>query len=133
MNKKALLGLAAWTFSQVVAAQTYGFDCITDINAANCAAGTSQLQVTVSGTSVSQALFTFTNVGTAALSLADVYFDDGTLLAIATIANGAGVSFSQGASPSNLPGGTAIGFNVTAGFSADADPPVQRNGVNPGE
>lgn len=96
MNKKALLGLAAWTFSQVVAAQTYGFDCITDINAANCAAGTSQLQVTVSGTSVSQALFTFTNVGTAALSLADVYFDDGTLLAIATIANGAGVSFSQG-------------------------------------
>ena len=69
-----------------------------------------------------------------ASSIADVYFDDGTLLGIAEItASGAGVAFSQFANPNDLPSGNTINFNVTKGFSADSDPPVQPNGVNPGE
>ena len=74
--------------------------------------------------------FLFKNaVGTAA-SVTDVYFDDGTLLGIASIYSNAGVSFSQGASPPNLPSGNNIGFVTTAGFLADSDSPASANGVN---
>jgi hypothetical protein len=47
----------------------------------------------------------------------------------------AGVDFSQGASPGNLPSANSADpdFQATAGFLADSDPPVQPNGVNPGE
>jgi hypothetical protein len=70
-----------------------------------------------------------------ASSVTDVYFDDGSLLGISSITNGPGVSFTQDASPPNLPGGNNISppFQVTAGFLADSDPAVQPNGVNPGE
>src|SRR5262249_35598988 len=37
------------------------------------------------------------------------------------------------ASPPDLPGGNVVGFVTSAGFSADSNPPVQPNGVNPGE
>jgi hypothetical protein len=79
--------------------------------------------------------FLFSNAGPVATSITDVYFDDGTLLGIALITNGAGVNFSAGATPPNLPGGNSLSpaFVTTAGFSADSDPPVQPNGVNPGE
>jgi hypothetical protein len=45
------------------------------------------------------------------------------------------VQFSQFASPGNLPGANNItpSFHTTAGFSADSDPAVQPNGVNPNE
>jgi hypothetical protein len=116
---------------------TYGFDCITGNSATDCGLGEAQLSVTVSdeGVSAGQAKFIFTNTGPAALSITDVYFDDGTLLGIASIFGSAGVSFSQGASPSNLPGGNTLNppFITTAGFLADSDAPVQWNGVNPGE
>lgn len=131
--KRSLTALAFATHALLAAAQTYSFDCITDTSGTNCAAGESQLSVILSGPTASQALFTFANVGGAALSLTDVYFDDGSLLGIASITNGSGVSFSQGASPPDLPGGNAVSFNVTQGFSADSDPPTQPNGVNPGE
>jgi hypothetical protein len=64
-----------------------------------------------------------------------VYFDDGTLLAIANIFNNPGVSFSQGANPKDLPGGNQATpqFEVTQGFAANSDPAVQPNGVGPGE
>lgn len=114
-------------------AQTYGFDCVTGNAAANCVAGETQIRVVLGSTVATQARFTFTNVGPAALAITDVYFDDGTLLGIAAVSGSSGVSFSPFASPGNLPGGNAIGFQTTAGFSADSDPPVQPNGVNPGE
>jgi hypothetical protein len=93
-------------------------------------------------------LFTFNNVGGSASSIADVYFDDGTLLGLSAIRDkddsilalgglgDAGVDFtSGGASPPNLPGANNASppFQVTAGFLADSDPPAQSNGVNPGE
>jgi hypothetical protein len=117
-------------------AATLGFVCLTGNAAADCAIGEAQLSVTVSaGAGAGQVAFFFENTGPAASSLTDVYFDDGTLLGIATISGSAGVSFSQGASPPNLPGADLASppFQTTAGFSADSDPAVQPNGVNPGE
>ena len=117
---------------------TYTFACITDTNPTNAAIGEAQMFVDVSDPGGSQVLFKFTNIGPDASSIADVYFDDGALLGIASIDNscpGGGVSFSQPATPANLPGGHTVSppFVTTDEFSADSDPPVQPNGVNPNE
>ena len=128
----ALLGVAG------ASATTLSFGaCVSNNLAADCATGSAQLAVTVAaGPGASQASFTFTNTGPGASSITDIYFDDGTLLGIASIINGGpGVSFSQGASPGNLPAGNNASppFDATAGFTADSNPPVQPMGVNPGE
>jgi hypothetical protein len=117
------------------AAVTYGFGGITNNSATNTANGEAQLFVDVAAVGAAQVSFTFRNVGPHAMSITDVYFDDGTLLGIASITNMSGVDFSQGASPPNLPGGNTLSppFSTTAGFLADSDPPAQPNGVNPGE
>lgn len=127
----AALCLAAQAFAGV----TYSFGCITNTSVANAAAGATQLFVTVDPVGTTQVAFRFDNLGPAAMSITDVYFDDGSLLGIASITNGAGVSFSQGAAPPNLPGGNSISpaFVTTVGFLADSLPPAQPNGVNPGE
>jgi hypothetical protein len=79
--------------------------------------------------------FTFRNAGPVASFISDIYFDDGTLLGIASIVNGTGVLFGTPATPGDLPGGNlaAPPFVTTAGFSADANNPAPTNGVNPGE
>ena len=117
-------------------AVSYSFNCITNSNAANCAIGAAQLRVDVLQTPhANQALFQFYNTGPGASGIADVYFDDGTLLSIATINNSTSVKFSQFATPPNLPGANNADpdFATTAGFSADSDAPVAKNAVNPGE
>ena len=114
---------------------SYGFSNITSNNATNTAIGQTQLFVDVNPF-LEGALFTFDNLGPDASSITDVYFDDGTLLGIALIDDSdPGVSFSQFARPRNLPDGRNASppFETTAGFSADSDPRVQPNGVNPGE
>lgn len=128
-----LVGLAADTASALQTTQ-YGFINITGNNAANAAAGQAQLFVDVNElANPNQVEFTFTNVGAAAMSITQIYFDDGSLLGIASVVNGPGVDISQGGAPPNLPGGNVIDFNTTAGFLATSDPPVETNGVNPGE
>ena len=122
---------------------TYGFQNITANNLANAASGQSQLYFTLTDAGSSgghnQVMFTFFNTGPAAMSIADIYFDDGALLGIASFTPSAGVAFSVTASPGNLPGHTPYDFrpeyNGTANshFAADSDSPVQPNGVNPGE
>jgi hypothetical protein len=110
--------------------------CVSNTDAGNCATGSAQLAVSVvAGPGAGQASFTFTNSGPSASSITDIYFQDGTLLGIASITNGSGVSFSQGATPGNLPAGNNASppFVATAGFTADSLPPTQPNGVNPGE
>ena len=127
--------LAAVVVTPVQAA-TLSFDCISDNNAGDCLIGETQLSVDVTDAGPGQVLFTFNNVGLDASSIADVYFDDGTLLGIASIDNSdPGVAFTQGASPGNLPSGNNATppFVATAGFTADSDAPAQPNGVNPGE
>lgn len=123
-----------------------GFGCITGNLAGDCAIGEAQLSVELSDLGGGQVLFTFSNGGPAATSITDVYFDDGTLLGIAGLIDAnedgglggplgdPGVDFTAGsASPPNLPGGNTVGFNVTAGFLADSNSPVQPSGVNPFE
>ena len=129
----ALVGSLALA-SQAAADFSYSFDCITNSSAPNAAAGEAQLAMHVNG-SGNQATFRFTNSGPTQLILTDLYFDDGTLLALSVVTSGPGVEFSQGANPSNLPGGNMINppFEATQGFTADADPPSFANGVGPGE
>jgi hypothetical protein len=78
-----------------------------------------------------QALFEFKNAGPQPCSITDVYIDNHWVTGIASIDGSPGVLFSEGASPGNLPGGNMVSFETV--LSADSDPPVQPNGVNPGE
>lgn len=116
-------------------ADLYGFTGLSANNVADVAIAEAQLFVEVTAEGATQVKFRFYNTGPAASSITDVYFDDGTLLGIASIVNGSGVDFSQGASPGDLPGGNLASpaFEATAGFTADSDAPTQPNGVNPGE
>lgn len=133
------VGLALSCASVSAAGETYVFSssCISSNVAAACAAGASQLKLSVTDLS-SRVVFLFENTGPAASSITDVYFDDlpANLITDAgvgnpTIASSTGVSFSEGAHPANLPGGNPLGFSAV--FSADSNAPVQPNGVGPGE
>src|SRR5262245_45722553 len=127
----AIVAAAVLFASQRAGAATFGFGVIAANNVANGAAGASQLTVEVEDAGGGQVRFIFRNIGAAAMSICDVYFDDGTLLGIASITNGGGVSFSQDADPGDLPGGNNANpdFEATAGFTADSDSPVESNGV----
>lgn len=132
-----LFALAVTFYPSIVEAAptvtSYLFENITYNNAAAEADGEANLKVDVIDLGGTQVRFNFTNNSSS--SLADVYFDDGALLGIASITSSAGVSFSQGASPPNLPGGNLVSptFVTTAGFLADSNAPVSHNGVSMGE
>lgn len=142
-----LLGTPAWATTV-----TLSFDNISANNVADANTGEAQLFVdvtdmatTVNGQTITpgsdQVLFVFHNTGPNASSITDVYFDDGSLLSIATIIDDPAnvtnpVDFlNMGVSPPNLPAANQASppFVTTAGFSADSQPPAQPNGVNPGE
>lgn len=130
-----LLGTLAMAYQPLVeaASTNYGFYNITHNDAAAETDGESNLMVEVIDLGT-QVQFKFINNSTS--SLTDVYFDDGSLLGIASITDsGSGVAFSEGGSPSNLPGGNTASpsFVTTAGFLADSDPAVSPNGVSSGE
>ena len=119
-------------------ALTLGFSCISNNVAGDCTIGQAQLQVTSSaGPGANQVSFTFTNSGPDDASITDIYFDDdaGALLAIASFIETGDVDFGVNASPPGLPAGNnaSPAFDDTGGISADSDPPVQPNGVNPTE
>jgi hypothetical protein len=136
---KSFLLISASAVATQSQAVTYGFDCITGNVAGDCSIGEAQLTVDVTDAGAGQVLFTFSNSGPEASSIADVYFDDGSIPSISGIASidnsDAGVSFSLGSNPPDLPGGNSItpAFNATTGLTADSDAPTQPNGVNPGE
>jgi hypothetical protein len=114
-------------------ADMYGFTGITSNSVVDPAIGEAQLRLDVTDPGAGSVRFTFLNLGPAASSITDVYFDDpGNFLSTMTgIVGSSGVSFAQGASPPDLPNGASVGFS--ADFSADSDSPAQPNGVNPGE
>jgi hypothetical protein len=122
-----MAGLAVVGFASHANAETYDFTRITNNAPDNVA---SQLQVEVTDSGDGGVLFKFTNTAAIASSITDVYFDDGTLLAIATITGSSGVAFEDPATPADLPGGNTIGFVTTQDFSADANNPSVANGVN---
>lgn len=79
--------------------------------------------------------FTFYNESLVASSIARIYFDDASLLGLAAITEGPGTSFSQPATPRNLPAGHLLEplFVTADGLSAGSDRPRSHNGINPGE
>ena len=115
-------------------AQNYSFNCITNNTAADCATGEAQFAMSVTS-AAGVVNFLLTNTGPNASSITDVYFDwTSSTYALSQgvlTDSGAGVSFSWGASPPNLPGGKGIGFS--ADLAADSNNPTQPMGVNPGE
>jgi hypothetical protein len=117
-------------------AEMYGFHNITGNSATNAAAA-GQFSLEVTGAASNDVLFTFRNTGPMASSITDIYFDDGVLRNVVSITDsGGGVSYSEGASPGNLPGGNSLNprFNSDRRFfSFDSNSPTQPMGVNPGE
>lgn len=79
--------------------------------------------------------FTFHNASPIASSLARIYFEDSLFLGTATITNGPGTSFTQPATPGNLPNGGLLQppFVAESEFSIGGIPPPSHEGVNPGE
>lgn len=118
--------------SSMALALPYYFDNITN-NSGIASDIADQLYVDVVDSGAGTVSFVFYNTGPIASSITDIYFDDGSLLGITAIVNSTGTAFSSPADPADLPGGGTVGFVTTAGFSADSDPPVSANGVNPGE
>ena len=134
---KAFALSAAFAVSAFAAeAATYNFVPVTSNSSTNTTIGSQQLSVDVADSGNGTVSFTFANGGPAASSITDVYWDDqaGLLNTMGTLSGSAGVSFTQYATPGNMPGGNSIGFSVSpTGASADSTSPVQPNGVNPGE
>jgi len=116
-------------------ALTIGFDCLTGNLAGDCAIGEAQLTVEVKDQGAGVVRFHFRNAGPEASSISEVYFDDGSLLALSTVTDGPGVDFEPDASPPDLPGGenAVPPFQVTEGFLAQSVPSPSMNGVGPSE
>jgi hypothetical protein len=119
-------------------AATFGFSCI-DPNGGNsgiCNDIEAQFLVRLTAVGDSQVQFEFTNSSVVASSITQIYFDNPTpalmTLPMASLTDsGAGVSFSEGASPGNLPGGNTVSPSFNAdGYSAGSDSPVAANGIN---
>lgn len=133
------LAVAASADRSAEAGSTYSFTGVTSNNATNIAIGESQLSLTVSDAGGGLVNFVFSNSGPEASSITDIYFDDSVDPALFNTAidnidnSDSGVSFTELATPGNLPGGNMIGFSATRGLTADSDAPVSFNGVNPGE
>ena len=124
----AILAFMAAPFSAY--AISFGFYQITSNGNTPVA---SQFWVEVTDAGSDQVEFKFTNSGPLDSSITEVYFDDGTLLGLASITNGSGVNFTRDPNPGDLPGGNSITpvFAVTQGFSAGAQ--GTKDGINPGE
>lgn len=126
--------VAALMLATSASAETYSFVRITGVGRDGENPDLSgQLFLDVTENGYTQVDFKFTNIVGIASSVTDVYFDDGSLLGIASITDsGEDVAFSQNASPGNLPGGQDLDppFEATEGFTADSDPPVSHNGVD---
>jgi hypothetical protein len=122
--------LATLVATPAYANVTYSFVRITSNSTVDAA---SQFFVDVGETSTGVS-FTIRNEGPVSSSIHEVYFDDGTLLALATIVSGPDVSFHQGADPGDLPSGNTLlpPFVATAEFSVDNDSGAA-NGIGIGE
>jgi hypothetical protein len=129
----SVLGQRSQTASAVV--ETLSFYNLTGTNAINVAAGEDQLFVDVSD-SAGQVIFTFRNIGPVPSSISEIYFDDGSLLAISEILDSPPeVDFKLDADPSNLPGHELAdpAFQASLCFSLQPENPEPYHGVNPGE
>ncbi len=130
-----MAGVLAFGLAGAAQAQSnFSFSCLTNNNAGDCAIAEAQLGLEVDTAESGFVKFIFTNTSQQASSITDIYFDwldPSAALAQGTIGNSAGVSFSWGASPSNLPGGNELSPKFTAELGADSNSPgTMQNGVN---
>jgi hypothetical protein len=140
MNFKTLTAAGALVLAAVGMSSalpvTYTFDNITNTIADNAAIGEAQLSMTVDEID-NDVSFTFNNVGPAASSITDIFFDDDVPLLTfkAFQYSGAGVSFVPGNPDANLPGGNNPAFAFSSDYSYDPESKggVAKNGVNQGE
>jgi hypothetical protein len=121
--------------AQSAQAVSFGFEVLEDNSPIDLSG---QLFVDVLDAGGGQVSFKFENLGPLASSITGIYFHDmnGDIDPPLVIdSQSAGVSFSLGATPPDLPGGNNADppFVTTTGLLADSDPPVASNGINPGE
>jgi len=126
-------------FSDTSYAVLVYFDNITNNNPGDAAIGEAQLTVDVTNGS-DTVTFTFHNEGAFNCSIAEIYFDDGSLLSFnSIIENPPDVDFKQedigDVNPKNLPGANLAvpPFVATTMFSIEPENPQPYHGVNPGE
>jgi len=139
--KVLTLALMAFAPSAAVASEQFSFTSIAE----NGSGTGAQYSVTVYGhddntsafntnVGVHQALFVFKNTAAVASSISEIYFQDGTLLDIATVKQSAGVDFGiDTATPANLPGGKSLTpqfIPTRSFFSVDSENPQVKKGVN---
>lgn len=93
------------------------------------------ISVVVSSTDPELVDFTFYNNSLISSSVARIYFDDESLLSFYDITESPGTTFSQPATPGNLPAGNTLdpSFVTTDEFCFKGGPPAPHNGINPGE
>lgn len=114
-------------------ATTLSFSNIENNSSVNLS-GQLSADVTTDGSNAFLKIFNDVDSGTYA-SITGIYFDyDAALTAVSFSSDsGAGVNFSDGAVPANLPGGNDPSVNFSADYSADADNflvPQKENGVD---
>ncbi len=120
-------------------ASAFGFSCITSGAATDCGIAETQVTGQFQTYGANQIELLISNaLGGAQSTVGQVYIEDGQELisgiaSLLSVASVNGVSFSSPASPGDLPGGNDPGVNFTADFSAGANPPPAKNGVDPGE
>jgi hypothetical protein len=121
-------------FAATAKAEVFSFRNVSANSALDAAIGEAQLAVEVTAAASGRVLFTFTNTGPSASSIADIYWDGTSVLSsLHSITNGPGVYFVPGAAPPNLPSHNGVTPSFTADFAVQSGPPAQPNGVNPGE
>lgn len=134
-----LMVLLLFTPMSATAQMTYSFYRIGDENAPEGDIG-GQFQLVVDEVTIGGVVnpfrvsFTFRNLGPVDSTIAEIYFDDGALLNLATINNNPDVLFVPGADPGNLPGGETIDppFEATTWFSVESLN-ENANGIDVGE
>jgi hypothetical protein len=140
MNKKLFLFLFSLVFCGALtilslplhAAYVYQLEPFTN-NGHN--SGDLDLYVVVSSPQTGQVDFTFHNASPIFSAIARIYFDNDSLLSFSSITEGAGTSFSQTATPHNLPAAKMLepDFVAIRELSFDSGPARPHNAINPGE
>lgn len=137
--KIAGVALSVGLFASAANAVTYTFSSVSNNLAGDVAIGEAQLSLEVLDAGGGIVSFTFANAGPSASSITELYWDDSTSVLSAFrnptpfTYSGAGLAFSIGATPPNLPSGNTATPAFSADFAADSDSPEPHNGVNPGE
>ncbi len=110
----------------------YKFNLFTN-NTAYC--NDLNINMEVSDAGLNNVDFTFHNISQIESSIANIYFEDGSLLSIAEILEGPGTKFGDNPKPSNLPSAQNLiaPFKSVTEFSIGAISPKSKNGINPSE